>query len=43
MNRGSPDDEMNDVALQEELDLVEEIRIGAALREAFLNKKITMC
>ena len=33
---------MNDVALQEELDLVEEIRTGEALREAPLKQKIAM-
>ena len=34
---------MNDVSLREELDLVEEIRTGAALREASLKYKIAMC
>ena len=38
-----PDEKMNDVALQEELDPVEEIRMGAALREASLKQKIAMC
>ena len=33
---------MNDVALQEELDLVEEIRIGASLQEASLKQKIAI-
>ena len=37
-----PVEEMNDVALQEELHLVEEIRIGAAIREASLKQKIAM-
>ena len=36
------DEEMNDVALREELDLVEEIRTGEALREASLKQKISM-
>ena len=36
------DEDMNKVALREELDLVEEIRIGAALREASLKQKIAM-
>ena len=36
------DEEMNDVTLREELDLVEEIRTGAALREASLKQKIAM-
>ncbi|PNX69226.1 hypothetical protein L195_g064338, partial [Trifolium pratense] len=31
---------MNDDALREELDLVEEIRTGASLREATLKQKI---
>ncbi|MCI68039.1 hypothetical protein A2U01_0089298, partial [Trifolium medium] len=34
------DEEMNDEALREELDLVEEIRTGASLREATLKQKI---
>ncbi|MCI36580.1 hypothetical protein A2U01_0057803, partial [Trifolium medium] len=34
------DKEMNDEALREELDLVEEIRTGASLREATLKQKI---
>ena len=33
---------MNNVALREELDLVEEIRTGATLREASLKQKIAM-
>ena len=37
-----PDEKMNDVALQEELDPVEEIRMGAALREASLKQKVTI-
>ncbi|MCI58582.1 hypothetical protein A2U01_0079837, partial [Trifolium medium] len=31
---------MNDEALREELDLVEEIRTGASIREAALRQKI---
>ena len=38
--KAPPDEEMNDIALHEELDLVEEIRTGAALREASLKQKI---
>ncbi|CAJ2662984.1 unnamed protein product [Trifolium pratense] len=34
------EEEMNDEALREELDLVEEIRTGASLREATLKQKI---
>ncbi|MCI52831.1 hypothetical protein A2U01_0074077, partial [Trifolium medium] len=34
------DEEMNDEALREELDLVEETRTGASLREATLKQKI---
>ncbi|MCI87643.1 hypothetical protein A2U01_0108927, partial [Trifolium medium] len=34
------DEEMNDEALREELDLVEEIRTGASLQEATLKQKI---
>ncbi|MCI22301.1 hypothetical protein A2U01_0043477 [Trifolium medium] len=34
------EEEMNDEALCEELDLVEEIRTGASLREATLKQKI---
>ena len=37
-----PDKEMNDVSLREELDLVEEIRMGAALQEASLKQNIAM-
>ena len=37
------DEEMNDITLREELDLVEEIRKVAALREASLKQKIAMC
>ena len=36
------DKEMNDITLREELDLVEEIRTGAALREASFKQKIAM-
>ena len=38
-----PYEEMNDIALREEVDLIEEIRMGAALREASLKQKIAMC
>ncbi|MCH82123.1 hypothetical protein A2U01_0002920 [Trifolium medium] len=34
------EEEMNDEALREELDLLEEIRTGASLREATLKQKI---
>ncbi|KAK2356969.1 hypothetical protein QL285_094283 [Trifolium repens] len=34
------DEEMNDEALREELDLVEEIRTGASLKEATLKQKV---
>ena len=34
---------MNGIALQEELDPAEEIRIGASLQEASLKQKIVMC
>ena len=37
-----PDEDMNNVALHEELDLVEEIRTGAALQEASLKQKIAI-
>ena len=37
-----PDKDMNNTILWEELDLVEEIRRGAALREASLKQKIAM-
>ncbi|MCI53138.1 hypothetical protein A2U01_0074384, partial [Trifolium medium] len=33
---------MNDEALREELDLIEEIRTGACLREAILKQKIAV-
>ncbi|MCI66857.1 gypsy retrotransposon integrase-like protein, partial [Trifolium medium] len=36
----SLDEELNDEALREELDLVEENRTGASLREATLKQKI---
>ncbi|CAJ2661783.1 unnamed protein product [Trifolium pratense] len=36
------EEEMNDEALREELDLVEEIRTGASLREATLKQKIAV-
>ena len=36
------DEEMNNVALREELDLVEEIQTGETLREASLKQKIAM-
>ena len=36
------DEEMNNVALREELDLVEEIRTGVALWEASLKQKKSM-
>ena len=38
----SLDEELNDEALREELDLVEEVRSGAALREASLKQRITL-
>ena len=36
------DEEMNDEALREELDLVEEIRSGAALHEATLKQRVAL-
>ena len=36
------DEEMNDEVMREELDLVEEIRSGATLREASFKQKITL-
>ena len=36
------DEEMNDEALRDELDLVEEIRSGAALREATLKQRVAL-
>ena len=36
-------EDMNDVALREELDLVEEIRIRASLGETSLKQKIAIC
>ena len=36
------EEEVNDEALREELDLVDEIREGAALREARLKQQITL-
>ena len=38
----TPDKEMNDTTLHEELDLVEEIRTGSPLIEASLKQKIAM-
>ena len=35
--KAPPDEEINDISLREELDLVEEIRTGEALREASLK------
>ena len=35
-------EEMNEEALREELNLVEEIRVGVSLREATLKQKITL-
>ena len=36
------DEEMNDEALRDELDLVEEIRSGAALREVTLKQRVAL-
>ena len=36
------DEEMNDEALRDELDLVEEIRSGAALREAMMKRQVAL-
>ena len=36
------DEEMNEEALRDELDLVEEIRSGAALREATLKQRVAL-
>ena len=36
------DEEMNDEALRDKLDLVEEIRSGAALREATLKQRVAL-
>ena len=36
------DEEMNDEVLRDELDLVKEIRSGAALREAMLKQQVAL-
>ena len=39
----SLDEEMNDEAFRDELDLVEEIRSGAGLHEATLKQEVAVC